>query len=321
VTGAGGPIVITGGSGFVGANVVERLVERGERVHLLLRREARLWRLEHLLDRIEIHEADLADAKPVRDAFERIRPGTVLHLATEGAYESQGDAERIFETNLRGTLHVLSSAVEFGAGLIVNVGSSSEYGFKSEAMRESDRLEPNSFYAVAKAAQTHMTALFSRTHEIPAVTLRLFSIYGPWEEPTRLIPTLIRRARAGEPLLMAAPEIARDFVYVDDAVALLTDFEQLARHHGEVFNVGSGLQTSLREVVDAIQATLGERSPVHWHSFPARRWDTQTWVADPSSARKSLGWSASTSFRDGIARTADWMERRGSVDVAGHCAQ
>jgi nucleoside-diphosphate-sugar epimerase len=316
VTSPGGPIVITGGSGFVGANVVRTLLDRGCEVHALLRHEARLWRLEDVLGRVEVHEADVADEKQVRQAISRIRPRGVLHLATEGAYESQADPQRIFQTNLLGTLHLLQAAEESGTGLFVNVGSSSEYGFKSEAMCESDRVEPNSYYAVAKAAQTHLTALVSRRSDVPAVSLRLFSLYGPWEEPSRLIPTLIRRARAGEPLDMADPEIARDFVYVDDAVELMTDFECLARHRGDVFNVGSGVQTTLTGVVDAVQAALGDRSEVRWNAFEKRRWDTQTWVADPRHAAESLGWRARTSFADGIVKTAAWMATRESSDAS-----
>jgi nucleoside-diphosphate-sugar epimerase len=178
-------------------------------------------------------------------------------------------------------------------------------------MRETDRLEPNSFYAVAKAAQTHLCTLLARRSEMATVVLRLFSVYGPWEEPTRLIPTVIRRARAGLPLEMVAPDVARDFVYVEDVINALLDFPRLARLRGEVLNLGTGTQTTLREVVDAVTKLLGSRSPVRWGAMAARQWDSAHWSADPSKAARLLGWAPAHSLRQGLRKTAEWMRALG----------
>lgn len=302
---------MTGGTGFVGANVVRRLLDRGDEVHLLQRPEARYWRLEDVLADVEVHEADIGDRESVRAALAAVSPAVVLHLATEGAYEDQADPQRILRTNVQGTLHLLQAACEAGRPLFINVGSSSEYGFKTEPMQESDVLEPNSYYSAFKAAQTHLTAVMSRLEELPAVTFRLFSVYGPWEEPTRLIPTLIRRARGGEPLDMVSPEIARDFVYVDDIVEALTDFDPLTELKGDVFNLGSGRQTTLGDVVEAVQSTVGDASEVRWGAFEKRHWDSANWLADPTRTRDTLGWSAQTTLHEGIQRTAAWSESRG----------
>src|SRR5207249_6044598 len=122
----------------------------------------------------------------------------------------------------------------------------SEYGYRTAAMSEADRLEPNSVYAVGKAAQTHLASLYGKRTEGPAtVTFRLFSVYGPWEEPTRLMPTLLRRARAALPLEMVGRDVARDFVYVDDVLDALLGLEALEGRRGEVFNLGSGVQSTL----------------------------------------------------------------------------
>lgn len=308
-----GPVAVTGGTGFVGANVVRRLIERGDEVHLLQRPSANYWRLEDVRSAVVIHDAPIADQAKVAAAIESIRPAVILHLATEGAYESQSDARRIADTNVMGTLNLLQAACDCGVALFVNVGSSSEYGFKDDPMSEDDVLEPNSYYSVFKAAQTHLTAVTSRLQELPAVTFRLFSIYGPWEEPTRLIPTLIRRARSGETLEMVAPEIARDFVYVDDVVEALVDFDKLGELRGEVFNLGSGRQTTLADVVEAVQATVGDGSDVRWGAFPKRHWDSKNWLADPTRTRETLGWSAHTTLREGIGMTAAWSATRGEV--------
>jgi nucleoside-diphosphate-sugar epimerase len=190
-------------------------------------------------------------------------------------------------------------------------------------MRETDRLEPNSVYAVAKAAQTHLGTLLAGRLGFGLATFRLFSVYGPWEAPSRLIPTLIRRARAGQPLEMVAPGVARDFVYVDDVLEALLDFPKVAACRGEVFNLGTGVETTLRGVVEAVLELTGSRSEVRWGAMSPRQWDTDRWVADPSRAAGRLGWRPAHALREGLAKTAAWMRAvgddygRGSFRAAG----
>jgi nucleoside-diphosphate-sugar epimerase len=300
---------VTGASGFVGSCAVRRLLAAGHSVHLLLRDQARLWRLEGVLrhPRVEVARTDLADAEAVRRAVADARADVVVHLATEGAYEHQSDARRILTMNILGTHNLLEASTEAGVRLFVNAGSSSEYGYKDHPMREDEVLQPNSHYAVAKAAQTHLVALASRTCDFAAATFRLFSVYGPWEEPTRLVPTLIRRARAGQPLVMTAPETARDFVYVDDVLDVLLGFDRLTHLRGEVFNVGSGVQSTLRHVVAVIQKEIGARSEVRWGDMPPRRWDTAIWCADPTASLDALGWLAKIDLAAGVRKMARWM--------------
>jgi len=206
---------------------------------------------------------------------------------------------------------VLEASRDVGVQLFVNAGSSSEYGFKKESLAEADRLDPNSYYAVGKAAQTHLCAHFSRTHDLPLVTFRFFSVYGPWEEPTRLIPTLIRRARAGLPLEMVSQETARDFVYVEDVLDAILGALRGSRWRGEVFNLGSGIQSNMIDVVRAVQAAVGATSEIRWGAYPARRWDSSSWVANPELASNTLDWSARYTLEDGIAKMAEWMNSVG----------
>lgn len=307
-TASEGPILVTGAAGFVGAAAVHELLARGAEVHAVVRPGSRPWRLARVAGRVPLHAADLTEPDAVRRVVAAVRPSVVLHLAAHGAYELQSGSSRILTTNVLGTLHLLEAAAECGVELVVNAGSSSEYGYKSEPMREADRLDPNSVYAVAKAAQTHLCGLYARrAPSMAVVTLRLFSVYGPWEEPTRLIPTVIRRARAGLPLEMVAPEIARDFVFVDDVLRALLDFDRLRPGTGEVINLGSGVEMTLREVVAAVQDLFGHRSRVVWGGMPARHWDATRWVADRSRAERVLGWRPIVGFREGLARMAEWM--------------
>src|SRR5262249_7187762 len=159
----------------------------------------------------------------------------------------------------------LEAAASCGVDLVVNAGSSSEYGFKSEPMREADRLDPNSGYAIAKAAQTHLFWLIaSPCPSIAVLAPPLFSGSRPSVKPSRLIPPVIRPAQAGLALEMVAPDAARDFGFVGDVLRALLDFDRLRHATGDVINLGSGVMTTLGEVVEAVQDLYGHRSPVVW---------------------------------------------------------
>jgi nucleoside-diphosphate-sugar epimerase len=304
----GGVVLVTGGGGFVGANAVRRLLAAGYRVHLLNRNATPPWRLRDVVNQTTTHVADVRDADAVARAVRESGAAFVVHCAAYGAYPQQGEPSRILETNVLGTANLLRAAASAGVRLVVSAGSSSEYGYRSTAMSEGDRLEPNSWYAASKAAQTHLCSLPMWRPSLPVVTLRLFSVYGPWEEPTRLVPTIVRRALARAPLEMVAPEIARDFVYVDDVVDLMVDFDRLAGHPGEVFNVGTGRQVTLQEVVDALAEICGDLRVV-WGAMPPRPWDTAAWCADTTRTAAQLGWTARRDFRRGLDEFVAWFKR------------
>ncbi len=302
------PILVTGASGFVGACAARESLRRGHEVHVLLRNQSNPWRLQSVWERLHVHRGDATDADTVRSVVRRVRPRAVLHLATHGAYESQADARSILRTNVFGTYNLLEASAEAGVEVFVNTGSSSEYGFKNAPMRESDLLEPNSFYAIGKAAQTHLCRFLAQRVSMGIAVFRLFSVYGPWEEPTRLIPTLLHRAAAGLPLHMVSPQVARDFVFVDDVVDALLQFSTLSKMRGEVINLGSGSETTLEQVVREVLDLCQSTSEVHWGAMTARQWDSNRWVSDPARADALLGWKARHSLSQGLARTAEWMK-------------
>jgi len=302
---------LTGATGFVGACLTRKLAEIGCEVHVLVRPNANLWRLRGLEQRIHLHTGDLNDGERLRELVADIQPTVVYHLAVHGAYPSQLNSDQIIRTNVFGTWNLLRACSDVDYKVFVNTGSSSEYGYKSNAMRETDLLEPNSYYAVAKAAQTLVSQHMACADRRPINTFRLFSAYGPHEEPSRLIPTLIERALEGKPLELVSPDTARDFVFVDDVVEAFLQIGQLSLQRGEIFNIGTGVQSTVRDVVRAVLKATGSNVKVQWGSMPARSWDSETWLADPSKVRNRLKWIAKTGLAEGIQKTADWYRSEG----------
>jgi UDP-glucose 4-epimerase len=304
-------VLLTGGAGFVGANLCRRLLRDGHEVHLPLRPGSRRWRLDAILSDLRLHEVDLGDRETVIRLVAGIRPDWVFHLAAHGAYASQTDLGRMVETNIVGTINLMEASLACGFEAFVHTGSSSEYGFKDHAPSETEALEPNSDYAVTKASSTLYCRHTARARNAYVPVLRLYSAYGPYEEPTRLVPTLIVRGKDGRLPPLGEPRIARDFVHVDDVVeAYCLATARRGAEPSPVYNIGTGVQTTLREAVAVALRVLGVDAEPRWASMPNRRWDTEVWVADGRKVRAELAWRPRYSFEQGFRQFARWLEER-----------
>jgi nucleoside-diphosphate-sugar epimerase len=304
-------VLITGAAGFVGSNLARRVLERGDDVTLNVRPGSDRLRLREIADDARLVEADLRDARAVESMLAEARPELVMHLATHGAYSWQSDSQQIFETALLGTVNLLTACEAAGVRRLINAGTSSEYGYKDHPPSEDELPEPNSDYASAKAAATTWCGYFARERGVEAITLRLYSVYGPWEHPDRLIPTLLREALAGRLPPLVNPDVARDFVFVDDACsAFLTSAEAPDVAPGTVYNVASGRQTTIRDVVETTRSIFEVEAEPEWGSMSEREWDTTSWVGNPAKLGRELGWQAETELAEGLRRTAAWMQER-----------
>lgn len=303
--------VLSGATGFVGANLARRLLRDGHEVHLMVRNGARWWRLEDVRDDFRLHVVDFADGNGLRQIADEIRPDWVFHLATHGAYSYQNDLRTIIQTNVLGVINLVDAFAPVGFEAFVNTGSSSEYGFKDHAPTEQEWLDPNSYYAVAKSSATLFCRYTAVARQLHIPTLRLYSVYGPYEERTRLIPTLIEAGLTNSLPGLVAPDTARDYVYVDDVVdAYLLAAATPGSDRGAVYNVGSGRQTTLREVVDVARRVLNISVEPEWGTMDGRSWDTDVWVADPALIRRQLGWKAAHSLEEGFRATVAWNRQR-----------
>jgi nucleoside-diphosphate-sugar epimerase len=304
--------LVTGAGGFLGANLVRHLTAAGHDVIALARSRETSWRLEEIATEVQTFELDLRDTAAIERVVATTEPQWVFHLAAHGAYSWQIDLDAMIAVNVRATAALLVAARAAGVQAFINAGSSSEYGLKRHAPREDERLEPNSHYAVTKAAGSHLTALAATDEGLPAVTLRLYSIYGPWEDPGRLIPALVREAARGRLPPLVGPETARDFVYVEDCCEALLRAAQRGAPSGSgaALNIGSGAQTRLDELVTTACGALGVTAEPEWGTMGQREWDTNVWVSDPRAAYDLLDWKATTGLGDGLARTAAWLWAR-----------
>jgi nucleoside-diphosphate-sugar epimerase len=299
-------ILVTGATGFVGACLARRLVQLGHEVHAVVRETSNLWRIADLAGDLQTHCCDLRNQDTVAALVGQVRPEAVCHLATYGGFSSQKESGTIFQTNFIGTMNLVHACEKTELSCFINTGSSSEYGLKDRPMKEDDLLEPLGDYGVTKAATTLFCRSEAIAKKLPMVTLRLFSPYGPWDDPKRLVPYVVSSLLQGRVPALSSPAFVRDYIYIEDVVDAYLAALQAVVNPGGIYNVGSGVQTSLGELVSCISELLPQPEPV-WGKTDPQRVEPVCWVADKSRIASALGWGSSIALRHGLAKTVAWM--------------
>jgi len=303
-------ILITGGTGFVGANFVHRLVKEGYKPTVFIRKKSNLWRLKNIVSKIHILETDLQNTKLLSRQVSRIKPSHIFHLAVYGAQQSiQKDIIQTYTQNILSSVNLMEVCCKQGFQQYVNIGSSSEYGLKKSAMKEQDILQPINHYGATKAAISLAASVFSTTYRLPISTLRLFSPYGYWEDRRRFIPTLILNAIKGKRAELSCPSYVRDFIFIDDVIDALVHFLTEKKHYNEVFNIGSGKQYTLQQVVDEVRDMSSNKLKVTWNDRKSNQLEPSFWKADITKTKKQLNWKPRISLKQGLQKTYQWILR------------
>ena len=319
----GKKVLITGATGFVGANLVRMVLKQGSEVYIITRKESDKWRIDDILGEIAEYNTDfnidLLDCDKLKRIIRRIRPDIIYHTATYGGRPGQKDAIKIVQTNLIGTINLIKACQKFGFDLFVNTGSSSEYGIKERAMQEGDLLEPVNDYGISKSAATQYCRAVARNEGLPIVTLRLFSPYGSYEQSTRLIPSVILSCLRRKKPKISSSYFVRDFVYIQDVLDAYAKLSEVPDLGGEVFNIGSGKQCMVGDVANMIIELSGccteleTGMPQGWPNEPIK------WEADISKANDILGWMPKYSMEKGLAETIKWFEK--NINIYSGCGE
>ena len=176
-------------------------------------------------------------------------------------------------------------------------------------MSENDLLIPNSYYAVFKAAATMFCQYESSINKLPIITVRPFHVYGPYEEPSRLIPTLITNLLRNKKSRLVSPDIARDVIFVDDAIDLYLMIASKPSINGDIFNIGSGIQKTIKEIYLNLSKLLNFNTQPEWNSMKNRSWDQKNWKADMTKVKNKFNWKPKYNLKRGLTKTISWHKK------------
>lgn len=311
-----GPILVTGASGFIGANLFKTLAAVRDDVYGVVRR-GKNWRLAEVRDE-SIIAADFNDYAATKNLVDSIGPQTVFECAAYGAYTFEEDASLIYQTNIQSIVNLVELLAKRTCAAFIHAGSSSEYGSNCSAPAEDSVCEPNSHYAVSKVAIACYLRHMGKYRNFPCANLRLYAVYGPYEDTSRLIPTLLRNALAGKLPPFVDPRTSRDFIHVDDVCAAFIS-AAAAMHpglYGESFNIGTGVKTTIADLAEATRRIFGVTEKPTFGAMEGRAWDLPDWYADPSKALMKLGWKSKIGLEQGLCSTADWVKQLSDADLA-----
>jgi UDP-N-acetylglucosamine/UDP-N-acetyl-alpha-D-glucosaminouronate 4-epimerase len=301
-------VLVTGGAGFIGSNLVRALIERGDAVRVLdnfsTGNRANLAGLE-----IEVVEGELRSYERVHNAVRSVE--VVYHLGALGSVpRSVQDPLTSNAVNVEGTLNVLLAARDEGIRRVVFSSSSSIYGTRRELpVKEDMAPDPISPYGVAKLAAERYCVSFSRVyHSFETVVLRLFNVFGPRQSPfsqyAAVVPLFLTAVSRGEPVTIEGDgEQSRDFTYVANVVDATIRAADVPDVNGRIFNVSAGAPATVNELADTIGRILGK--PVERNHVSPRPGDIRASWADTSEARQLLGYEPRIGLEEGLRLTAD----------------
>ncbi len=302
-------VLVTGGAGFIGSDFVRLAARKGWKVTVIdkLTYAGDLERLKPIEDRLSFYNTDILDKEEMKKIFKKHKPEAVLQFVAETNIDKSVIEPSVFmETNIIGTIYLLELAKEFEVKKFINITSYEEYGEIIEGEREEDcPLNPRSPYAVSKTSADMLGQVYWRSLKLPLITLRLCSIYGPWQNPERLIPMTVLKALRNEPIpIYGTGDVTREWLYLCDCIrAIFAALEE--GKPGEVYNVGSGERYQVVEIVREILKLLDK--PQSLIKFVSDRPGHEKRIAICSEKIKNkLKWIPHTKFESGLKMTVEW---------------
>jgi NAD dependent epimerase/dehydratase len=313
---AGKTVLLTGASGFIGSHLAEELVTCGASVRAFLHYNSRgeegnlKYLASEIRREIEVVYGDLTDPDAVKKA---VRGAThVFHLGALIAIPySYVHPFSFVQTNVVGTANILNACLEVGIERLVTTSTSEVYGTAMTVpMDETHRLHPQSPYAASKASADHMAESYARSFDLPVVIVRPFNTFGPRQSTRAVIPTIIVQSLRNGSIEIGSTTPTRDFNYVKDTAHGFALAGTAKDVNGEVFNLGTGEEHSVAEVIETVSTILGTELLVNERVDRMRPASSEVHrlIADSSKAALQLGWSPQYTFREALVQTIEWYE-------------
>ena len=307
--------LVTGGAGFIGSHLVEKLLGAGHEVSILddfndfYDPAIKRANLAGVADQVRIHVADLRDSQAVKALFHREKFDVIVHLAARaGVRPSIGNPQLYYDVNVGGTLHLLEAARQTGIERFIFASSSSVYGVSkvvpfSEDLHLTQTISP---YAATKIGAEFLCSTYSHLYNMRVVALRFFTVYGARQRPDLAIHQFTRRIYNGEPIdQFGDGTTRRDYTYIDDIIQGVTAALKYEGPLFDIFNLGESETIELSALIAEIERALGRKAQVN--RLPEQPGDVPITCADISKARRLLGYNPTTPLREGLPKFVEWF--------------
>jgi UDP-glucuronate 4-epimerase len=308
-------ILVTGGAGFIGSHLAEKLLAAGHNVSILddfndfYDPQIKRANIREIEDQIAVHQIDLRDGGAVRTLFHREKFDAIAHLAARaGVRPSIQQPQLYYDTNVIGTLHLLQAACSIGIDRFIFASSSSVYGVSktvpfSEDLHLTQTLSP---YAATKIASEFLCSTYSHLYQLRLVALRFFTVYGPRQRPDLAIHQFTRRIQAGEAIdQFGDGTTRRDYTYIDDIIQGVIASLSYEGPLFDIFNLGESETVQLKDLIAAIENAVARKAKIN--RLPEQAGDMPLTCADISKARKLLGYNPTTSLSTGLPIFVEWF--------------
>lgn len=296
-------IIITGGTGFIGSHVLEKLLNEGINIILLKRSYSDIWRIKNLFNKLIVYDIDII---PLENIFQKNKIDAVIHVATYyKKYHDYNDIENMIFSNITFPTKLLDLCAKYGIKYFINTGTFFEYNIRTLPVKETDGKKPCNLYSSTKISFEDIIKFYR--DKVKSITLRIFSPYGEKDNEYKLIPTLIKKAIYNEEVHLSEGFQKLDFIYVKDIAnayyKVLQNIENL--ENLESFNIGFGFPYSIREVVSIIQEILNKEIDISWGK-PTK--DISICYADINKTKDKLNWKPEYSLKKGLEKTIEYYK-------------
>jgi UDP-glucuronate 4-epimerase len=308
-------ILVTGGAGFIGSHLVEKLLADGHGVAIIddfndfYDPQIKRANISGVVNNIAVHDIDLRDGDKVAALFRKEKLDVIAHLAARaGVRPSIQQPQLYYDTNVAGTLHLLEGARTSGVERFIFASSSSVYGAAKKVpfSEEEHLIQTLSPYAATKIGGEFLCSTYSHLYKIRIVALRYFTVYGARQRPDLAIHQFTRKIDAGEPIdQFGDGTTRRDYTYIDDIIQGTIAALKYEGPMFDVFNLGESETIQLKDLIAAIEKALGKKAKIN--RLPEQPGDMPLTCADVSKARQLLNYNPKTKFSDGLPRFVDWF--------------
>ena len=303
------PVLVTGAEGFIGSHLCSRLVREGARVAALVLPGADLSRLALIEDKISINPLDIREIDQLEKFMVAFKPRRIFHLAAvTDVGRVWGSVDLVTEVNLGGTINLLRALSLVDYEILITTCTAEAYGRNPAPFSEEMPLDPISPYSFSKAAASSFCRMAAASLGASVRILRLFLVYGPGQGEEHFLPQLIQAALTGRPFQMTAGEQTREYTFIDDVIEGFLLATKKAPGRGEVFNLGSGREISLKEMVEKVEEITGKKVNLDSQVLPYRENEIRRFFGNHNRSFERLGWRVKTSLDIGLVRTVGWYQ-------------